>query len=223
MAKKTGVDEMEQKQRKVVRIAVTDQQILQFNMMDDVEMHWEGDAFRKIPEAVQNQLKPENLRRYLRADLEAEKKAEKFLGKVQAKNPFNPLQGEAEAREYVRPRKGWHQAWKNPGREYDTAVLGPYKPVRDPTKEQKDKGYEAGDESGEVVKRLDADGKVEAIAVECPQEIFEEYLNWMNEESTRRYAGITEEYLVKIEDINRNTKRSDARIIPIVDGEQVRA
>jgi hypothetical protein len=73
-----------------------------------------------------------------------------------------------------------------------------------------------------VKKRLDADGKVEAIAVECPVEAIEEYKTWMSEESTRRYAGITEDYLVKIDDINRNTKRSDARIIPIVDGEQVR-
>jgi hypothetical protein len=144
MAKEKRVEGMEQKQKKVVDIAVSDQQVLQFNMMDDVELHWEGEAFRKLPESVVNQLKPENMRRYLRADLAAEEKASKFLGKIQAKNPMNPILGDAEAREFIRPRRGYHQAWKNPGREYDAAVLGPYKPVREPTKEQEKAGYEPG-------------------------------------------------------------------------------
>lgn len=221
MAKKS-VDGLEQVQKKVVGIEVSDQDVLQFNMMEDVELHWEGNTFRKLHEKVQAQLRPDNLKRYLRADLAAEQRAEEFSRKVTSRNPFNPVVGEAEAREYIRPRRGWHQAWKNPGREYDAAVLGPYKPVREPTPEQKKSGYEAGDESGEVYKRLDADGKVEAIAVECPQELYEEYLKWMCEESTRRYGGITEDYLVKIEEINKQTNRSDARIIPIVDGKEVR-
>jgi len=218
---KNGVKESEQMQRKVVGIDVSDQSILQFNMMDDVELHWEGDAFRKLSEAVQGQLRVDNLKRYLKADLAAEEKAQAFLRKTAVKNPFNPLQGEAEAREYIRPRRGYHQCWKNPGREYDAAVLGPYKPVRKPTAEQEKAGFEPGTESGEVLKRLDADGKVEAIALECPEEVFNDYLTWMDEESTRRYKGLTEDYLMGIEEINRKTSRSDARIIPLVDGQEV--
>jgi hypothetical protein len=219
MAKvKTGVAGTEQAQKKLVGIDVSDQQILQFNMMDDVELVWEGDAFRKLSEEVQNQLKPENLKRYLRADLAAEEKAEAFIRKTRVSNPFNPLQGEAEAREYIRARPGWHQCWKNPGREYDAAIMGPYKPIR---KQKDGEEKEPGYEEGEVLKRVDADGKVEAIAVECPQELFEQYLTWMDSESTRRYKGLTEDFIGGIEEINRKTSKSDARIIPIVNGEKL--
>lgn len=220
--RESGVVRAEHKAPKLVGIEVTDQQVLQFNMMDDVELIWEGDAFRKLSDEVQNQLKPENLKRYLRADLAAEERAEAFLRKTKVRNPFNPLQGEAETREFIRARPGWHQCWKNPGREYDTAMLGPYKPVRMKSKEQEASGCVSGDEKGEVLKRMDAENKVEAIACECPQELFEEYLSWMDAESTRRYQGLTEDFRGSIEEINRKTSRSDARIIPIIDGKELK-
>lgn len=202
----------EQRQKHLISIAESDEQVLKLNQMKELDLEWDPKAFRKLKQSTVEKLEMKNLRRYILAEAEAEKIAARAVKIV---NPFNPLVGNAEAREYIRPRKGWHQAWKNEGREYQEAILGPYKPVRDPTAEQKKSGYEVGEENGEIIKRKDAEGKVEAIAVECRQELFDQYLQYMSDESSTRLGAMKDGYFQAIEDINKDIKRRDARITPM--------
>lgn len=207
-----GANGMEQRQKRLISIADSDEQVLKYNQMKELDLDWDPKAFKKLKQSTVEQLEMKNLRRYILAEAEAERISK---AAVKVVNPFNPLTGNAEAREFIRPRKGWHQAWKNEGREYQEAILGPYKPVREPTAEQKRDGYEVGEENGEIIKRKDAEGKVEAIAVECRQELFEQYLQFMSDESSARLGAMKDGYFQAIEDINKGITRKDARITPM--------
>lgn len=204
-----GANATEQRQKRLISIADSDEQVLKYNQMKELDLDWDPKAFKKLKQGTVEQLTMENLRRYILAEAEAKKIAARAVKVV---NPFNPLVGNAEAREYIRARKGWHQAWKNDGREYSEAILGPYRPVREPTAQQKKDGYEVGEEDGEIIKRKDAEGKVEAIAVECRQELFEQYLQFMSDESSARLGAVKDGYVQAIEDINKGITRRAARI-----------
>lgn len=218
----SGAKKVEQRSTKLISIADTNELVLQYNGMEELDLEWDRGAFRVLPVNVQEKLRPDNLRRYVMAEIRAQEEAKKASKVTVTANPMNPIQGAADYAEYIRPRRGWHQAWKNEGREYEAAILGPYRPVREPTDAQKKEGkYEPGEENGEIKKRKDSEGKVEAIAVECPQEIFEQYLNYMSESSSSRFTQIEETYASELEQINRNVGHKDARVIPMVNGKEV--
>lgn len=219
MSSKNGVDKTNLLQTVTISVDKSNEEILQLNMDSGMELSWTGDSFRKLPEEVTGKLTTSNLKSYLKAEIAAEGKA-KAATKVQVlANPFNPVKGNAEAREYIRPRKGWHQSWKNPGRDFDEAMLGPYKQVRKQAEgEKKEPGYE----TGEVFKRLDGEGKVEAIAVECREEDYKAYLEWMSQESSRRFTGVKSSFFEKTEAINRGLGRGE-RITPFDDSGELQA
>lgn len=219
----SGANGMEQRSTKLISIADTDELILQYNQMADLDLDWDRGAFRRLKPEVQEQLRADNLRRYVKAEIRADEEAKKAASVKVVSNPMNPITGYADYAEYIRPRKGWHQAWKNAGRDYEAAIMGPYKPVREPTEKQKKEGYEPGEESGEIKKRVEDDGnkRTDVIAVECPQEIFEQYINYMAEASSNRFTQIQETYAGELEQINRNVNRRDAKVIPMIDGKEV--
>ena len=107
------------------------------------------------------------------------------------------------ARLALRARTGWHQYWASPGEDYERCMSsGVYTQVREPTEQQVRDGYEPGTESGEVKKILTSEGKIELIALECPLDAYTEYLNWMSQESTRKYMAVKENFHHSIDDLN---------------------
>jgi hypothetical protein len=218
-AEENGSAVVEQVQRVTVGIDRNNEQVLQLNMDNGVELVWEPGNFRKLPESVVNALGKENLKRYLKAEVLAEEASRKAAKRVQVVgNPLmrNPLSGYSEYREEIRARRGWHQCWANPGRDFDEKMRGPYKQVRKPTDAQEKEGFEPGEENGEVLKRMDGEGKVEAIALECPQHLFEQYLQWMSDKSSLKRTEIKNDFFGKVEGINRDLPR-DKRIMPMDD------
>lgn len=203
--KENGSAGVEQRQKVTVGVDRNNEQVLQLNIDTGVQLVWDPKDFRKLPNAVVDQLSRENLKAYLKAEGAAE--ALKPQGKVEVmRNPLlsNPLSGYAESREFIRARRGWHQYWANPGRDFDERMRGPYRQVRVPTDEQKKAGYEPGEENGEVLKRLDGEGKVEAIALECPQDQYEAYLQWMADASGLAKTTVKRNFAKRVEEINRD-------------------
>jgi hypothetical protein len=213
-AVKKRAEEPEQKQKVLVSLDNTNDMVLQMNMDGSIALDWDYLAFRKLPVAVVEKLRPDNMRTYLVAETKAAERAAHTIKVV--RNPLSPLTGYSEAREHVRARRGWHQAWANPGRDFDAKMRGPYQQVRQPTEVQKNTGYEPGEESGEILKRFDGENKVEAIAVECPEELYREYLQWVSDQSGVRRTGVKQDFFSAMENINRELPR-DARIKPIDD------
>jgi hypothetical protein len=214
----SGVAKMEPAQKVMVSFDKPNDIVLQLNMDSGVELQWNAHDFRKLPENVVELLRPTNMRNYLVAETQFNANKAKDAGKIEVlTNPMNPLSGYTEARERIRARKGWHQCWAGPGRDYEAKISGPYKQVREPTEAQKRAGYEPGYEDGEVVKLLDGEGKVEAIAMECPQELFDKYLEWMSKKSGARKQEIKGDFFKSVEDINREipASRKSERIIPL--------
>jgi hypothetical protein len=205
----------------VIKVADSKDRVLQLNADGGIELCWDVDNFARQSEEVQRLLTPANLKRYLTAEIAADQRAASALKANVVENPFNPSGTFEEARLKVRKRAGWHQCWKSPGREFDAAIAGPYKQVRHPTEKQKADGYEIGEENGEVVKLLDGEGKVELIQVECRQELIEQYKQWMDLESTKRFQGIQNGFVNKIEEINSRVGGKDKKLTPILESTDV--
>jgi hypothetical protein len=215
--KENGAGKVEQPQIVVVDVDRSDSEILQLNLDKKVQLTWSTGLFRKLDEAVWKMLSPDNMKEYLKAEavFDMEQKAIASTRVKVLTDPFDPIEGDSNFRLKIRARRGWHPCWKSPGMEFEAAMSGPYKQVRKPTKEQIEKGFEPGYESGEVLKIIDGKGDVELIAVECPEELFEQHKEYISQKSVRRFQKITEDYASGIEDINRGMKRKDGRIVPL--------
>lgn len=124
--------------------------------------------------------------------------------KIEYVNRLGNVPSAYEARLKLRARQGWHQYWAAPGADYERCMAsGMYAHVREPSDEQRKTGkWEPGEEAGEVIKIVNNEGKVELIALECPMDAYVEYLHWMEQESTRRYTAIKEQYYNAIEGLN---------------------
>lgn len=202
-----------------VGIDRTDDVILQLNLDKGVQLEWDELSFRKLPAAIVEQLRPANMKAYLIAETKAEEHARRVAKLELPKNPLSPLSGYSEARERIRARAGWHQCWANAGRDFDDKMRGPYKQVR---KQKDGENQPAGEENGEVLKRLDGEGKVEAIALECPEHLYLKYLEWMSSQSGVRKTGVKSDFFAAVEGINRELPR-DQRILPIDDEGELQA
>jgi len=136
-------------------------------------------------------------------EIKAEAIPNATVKKVEFVNKLGNVPDTYTARLKIRPRRGWHQYWAAPGEDYERCMAsGAYTQVRMPTDEQKRNGYEPGEENGEVLKIVNTEGKIELVALECRMEDYEEYLHWMEQESTRRYMAIKEDYYNSIESLN---------------------
>jgi len=224
-AKKSGATKVEKPQMISITLDRTNEQVLQFNMDEGLELVWDEDSFRELPEEVERQLRHANLKNYLKVQFQVKQKAEKAAGLVKIDNPLNPLGMNTEFRLRIRARRGWHQCWKTPGNELDAALAGPYKQIR----KQKDTGrkdqygeailekQEPGYENGEVLKLMDENGKVELVAVECPLELYDKYLEYMAEKSRRMYSANKNKFAENVEELNRKLDK-DKRMKVIDEG-----
>jgi hypothetical protein len=212
--KNTSATAPEQIQIAVVSVDKSDREILQLNTDPGFQMEWDPDDFRPLPEEIWTQLTPKNIASYSRAKalfdnarLQKRSKNNRVLV-----NPMNPIEGDSEARLRIRKRPGWHQCWKNPGREYEAAIAGRYVPVKKLGEKQDKASVKPGNEDGEILKLFTSDGAVEQIAVECPEEVYQEYLQYMSEASLARTGSVPEEFAGGIEQINRTIGKPNTRI-----------
>jgi len=220
---KSGVAKQEKRQKVEVGFDRTDEQVLQFNLDKGIELVWPEEGFRELSETVERQLSHDNLKNYLKAQFKAKEKAKKAT--VEISNPVNPLGMNSDFRLKIRERKGWHQCWKSPGLELDAALAGPYRQIR----KQKETGakdkygeavlekQEPGYENGEVLKLMDENNKVELVAVECPNELFEKYLEYMAEKSRLMYNANKGRFAENVEELNTKLDR-DHRMKVIDEG-----
>lgn len=224
---KSGAVKTEKAQKVSIVSGRSDEQVLQFNMDKGIEMVWDVDDFRELSETVEKQLTHKNLKNYLSVQFQRKERAKKAAGSVVIDNPVNPLGMNSDFRLRIRERRGWHQCWKTPGLELDAALGGPYKQVRK-LKEtgQKDKYGEAilekvepGYENGEVLKLMDENNKVELVAVECPLELFDKYLEYMAEKSRLMYSANKNRFADNVEELNRKVDK-DHRMKVIDEGGQ---
>lgn len=231
--KENGVTKTETVQKILVSIDKTNEQVLQLNMDEGIRLVWDGDDFRDLPEAVEKQLRHENLKSYWVAQTKAREKGKRALQSLKLESPLNPLGMNTESRLKIRERVGWHQCWKSPGGELDAALAGPYRQVRkqallkgkdgkqvlDKWNQPKEEEKAPGEENGEVLKLLDENQKVELVAVECPLELYLQYLQWMSDKSRSMYLGNKARFSENVEQLNRNLKR-DMRMKVIDEAEE---
>ena len=217
LVKKEDVKKVEQKQRIIVSLDKSNEQILALESDPGIELDWDHRSFKKLPDEVTGRFKQETLKRYWIAEAKAEEYAREAVQKIQlAVNPLGNSMDSPNFKLKTRERKGWHTYWASPGADFERCMgCGKYKQIRKPTEAQEKSGFEVGEESGEVIKLLTEDLKVELIALECREEHFQEYLRWMDETSSRKYGAIKTDYMEKVEDINRGVTRRGARLEPM--------
>lgn len=210
MAKKSGVVNLESTGKKLISIDVEDSRVLEWDKAG-VVLTWDPYAFRALKDETVKELTEENRTAYYMAKIRADERAKEATRERERDlEVLSPLEMNAQFRLKIRPRRGWHQCWKSPGVDFDTAMSGPYKQVRKQKEgEEQDPGYE----NGEVLKLLDGEGKIELIAVECPQEMYEKHLEAMARKSSRMLVGAKEDFFRATEEINRKQTSRDARIV----------
>lgn len=222
----SGAMKAEKGQQVLVNVDRSNEQVLQFNLDKGIELVWDELSFRELPEEVERQLSYKNLKNYLVVQTKVKEKAKKAAGVVRIENPINPLGMNSEFRLRIRERRGWHPCWKTPGLELDAALAGPYTQVRKLKVEGKNKDgsdkfekVEPGYETGEVLKLMDENGKVELVAVECPLEMFEKYREWMAAKSRQMYGANKDRFAENVEQLNTKLER-DKRMKVIDEGGQ---
>lgn len=221
MAKKSGSIAVP---TQIITITIdhTDDDILRYNLDEGYTLSWVYNNMRELSDTVVDQLRRVNLMAYveamtLRKSWASEKAAQAAHDSISV---MNPLGTDLSRRLALRPRRGYHQVWRRPGSDYDSAVrYGPYTPIRSSGTDAKGKKLEEapGCETGEIIKLLDSDGKVELIACECPQDLYESYLKWVSAESRKRYVANKQTVFSEAERANIISRRPEARVKVIDD------
>lgn len=220
--KEKGVGNVEKLRFISVDVDTTWEEIVGFNSEEGVILSWDPYSFKELDADKVNVLKGQNLENYFKALFKNKERAAVAKKEI-ISDILSPLEGRSEYRLRIRVRKGYHQCWKSPGMDFDNAMAGPYKQVRNPTKEQEAAGFEVGYENGDVKKILDGKGDVELIAVECPQELYEQHLEAMSVKSTRMYSDVKEGFFRATEEINRSMTDKKARITAVDNSGEVQA
>jgi len=219
--KKSGVAKVDTKRTMLISIDVTDGRVLEYNGDEGVKLSWDPFSFRALAEETVRELTEENRLAYYKAKIAAEERAREAERLTRAElEVLSPLEMNSSYRLKIRARGGWHQCWKSPGADFDLAMAGPYKQVR---KQKEGENQEPGEENGEVLKLFDGEGRVELIAVECPQHLYEAHLEAMAKKSSRMLVGAKEEFFRSTEEINRRQTNRNARITAIDESGELQA
>jgi hypothetical protein len=219
--KKSGVTKVDTKRKTLISIDLSDEVVLELDRKGEVALSWDPFSFRALKEETIKELSEESRVAYYKAKIEADERAKEAERKAQADlEVMSPLEMNSSHRLKIRARRGWHQAWKAPGVDFDTAMSGPYKQVR---KQKEGESEEPGYENGEVLKLYDGEGKVELIAVECPEELYQQHLLAMARKSSRMLVGAKEDFFRATEEINRKQSNRDSRIIATDESSELQA
>jgi hypothetical protein len=207
-----------------VLIDMTDERILQFNQDSKVRLTWDEGSFRELPEVIEKQLTFENAKAYIIVQQRVKEKAEKAAATITGfEAPMLDMQDWAQYKLNIRKRAGWHSYWAAPGADFDMRMgIGVYKQVRkhkvDALGNDLEPSAAPGDETGEVLKILDGDNKVELIALECPEEFYLKVIDSMSKQSVARYQSQKEGFEQTIEEqVNVHVKK-DHRMKVFGDG-----
>lgn len=178
---------------------ISNEKVLQLNIDEKVVMEWDVESFRELPEDVELQLRPKNLKNYLTVKIRIGERVKEVEEKIAVDDDdLDDMDFMADYRLRTRQRRGWHTYWAAPGPDFDRCVAsGYYKQIR---KQLEDEDREPGYENGEVLKILDGDGKVELIAMECPVEYYEKRIQRMATKSKERYAANKEAFATVVEE-----------------------
>jgi hypothetical protein len=206
---------VEQRSEIVVGVDRTDEQVLNLNLDEGVKLVWDAADFRKLPAAVVDQLRRENLVAYVKAESAAEA-AERYERsrepkQVGPKRQLDPLGMYAAHRmQSLEPKAhieaGWHLYWAAPGQDFETKIAGQYRQVR---KQRDGEDEPVGEENGEVIQIKDGDGKVELILLECPEKLFQEHLQWQSAQSRQQFEAVGDTFEGSIEELNRGLKKKE--------------
>jgi hypothetical protein len=183
-----------------VKRDTSDEKVLQLNVDSNVILIWSEDSFRELPESVELQLKPQNMRNYLKVKMIIEARVKNVEEKAIVSNDddLDDMEFMADYRLRTRERRGWHTYWAAPGPDFDRCIAsGHYKQIR---KQLEGEDREPGYENGEVLKLLDGEGKVELIALECPMEYYQKRIQRMATKSQERYAANKEAFASVVEE-----------------------
>lgn len=183
-----------------VKRDTADEKVLQLNVDSNVVMTWSEDSFRELPESVELQLKPQNMRNYLKVKMTVEARIKNVEERAIVSNDddLDDMEFMADYRLRTRERRGWHTYWAAPGPDFDRCIAsGHYKQIR---KQLEDEDQDPGYENGEVLKLLDGEGKVELIALECPMEYYQKRIQRMATKSQERYAANKEAFASVVEE-----------------------
>ena len=211
---KESVKDVVQVQTVQVNIDMSDERILQFNQDEKVELVWSEKSFRELPKVIENQLRLDNFKSYVICQQKVKDAAKKAATSITGfEKPKMTLKDFASYRLQTRNRPGWHSYWAAPGADFDMRMaIGAYKQIRkhkvDASGNDLEPDVEAGMETGEVLKIFDGDGKVELIALECPEEFYQEVINEMSDSSVARYKSQNENFAQTIEEeVNVHVKK----------------
>ena len=216
----------EQVQVVKVNIDMTEERLLQFNQDDKVRLEWDEAEFRELGEVIERQLSYDNLKSYLIVKQNVARKAKVAVETITGFEPAKlQLQDWATYRLKIRERKGWHPYWASPGADFDMRMaLGFYKQVRKHNVDGQDKDLEPtvapGQETGEVLKLLDGENKVELIAMECPEEFYQEVVRDMSSQSVARFKNQNESFASTIEEEINTRVPKDHRMKVFGDGDR---
>jgi hypothetical protein len=169
------------------------EKIVQFDS-EGAELVWDADSIPDLEETVIRKLSYENAKRYFPALAEAKRRrVRKMIEKeTGAGAPFavRDLLKFQTKKLKVRGRRGWYQTWVR-GDQFDDAVTeGNFVQVRKCAKEHP--AEKPGEETGEVLKIKEGEDRF-LIAVECPDELWEQHLRAMSYLSHQKYAHDQEE------------------------------
>lgn len=163
------------------------------------------DAFDlpKLTEEELEQLPYYAVKQYQAELRKAEEQAMRGISEIET------LSGTAETKMRLRKRRGYHQVWKRPD-EFEDALDKGYTQIRNPKKEGEKPGYE----KGEVKKIMKGQGEVELIAMEIPEDKYQQHVKAMTAKSRRAYKSNKEGFAASVEEVNRQVpKESRVRVI----------
>lgn len=200
-----------------VNIDMSDERILQFNSDRSVKLQWNAKEFRKLNREVVEQLVFDNAKSYVLAEQKfdvAKAASEQITG---FETPKMDLQDWASYRLRTRVRRGWHTYWAAPGADFDMRMgCGYYRQIRkhaeDANGNDKEPDVEPGYENGEVLKILDGEGKVELIALECPEEYFGAIISDVAGRSQARFKSRKEDLEATLEEVVNRHVDKDHRV-----------
>ncbi len=208
----TGEEKNTDKEKVVqVTLDMGEQRVVEL-IEDGFQIGFSGDDFLELSDRVVDLLDRKSLQRYFIAKTKVimDKREGDVKRPDYARSPVHeydvsdPMRHSVtDSLKDVRKRGGWHICWKDP-RDLDACLRVGYKQVRDPDKKQQElidskkkvKEDFAGEEKGEV-KMIGRRDNPELIAMECPQDLFDQHMFAVGYASSGRHAENKEEFFEK--------------------------
>jgi hypothetical protein len=166
-------------------------EVVELSRDDGVTLFFDPNSFLELPSDVVDMLGFYSAQSYFQAKNAAKSKEQEKGKRVayQDLQVLDPLSNSPVHRTRIRKRRGFHQTWKRPDEVESAKEMG-YKVVRKPNEKKGEE--EPGYESGEVLEILDGEGKVELVAMEIDQDIYDKHRDMIKMKSKYKKEGAIE-------------------------------